>query len=52
MKVMPTRLDGVLLLVPEPRHDDRGFFTRTFDAQTAANAGLDPASFVQDSQSR
>ena len=32
--------------------DDRGFFTRTFDSATAAAHGIDPASFVQDSQSR
>ncbi|GAB3700197.1 dTDP-4-dehydrorhamnose 3,5-epimerase [Actinocorallia lasiicapitis] len=52
MRVERTALAGVLLFVPEPRHDDRGFFTRTFDAAVAAAHGLDPAAFVQDSQSR
>ena len=52
MQVVQGRLAGVLLLVPHVHRDDRGFFTRTFDAATAAEAGLDPAAFVQDSQSR
>lgn len=52
MQVLKTSLPGVLLLEPEPHRDDRGLFTRTFDDATAARAGLDPRSFVQDSQSR
>lgn len=52
MQVVPTSLPGVLLFVPVPHRDDRGFFTRTFDAAVARAAGLDPAAFVQDSQSR
>ena len=40
------------LLRPTPMHDERGFFTRTFDADVIASLGLDPGSFVQDSQSR
>lgn len=45
----------VLILVPEPFHDERGLFTRTFDAQIfddhLGRPGL-AASFIQDSQSR
>ncbi|GIH22355.1 dTDP-4-dehydrorhamnose 3,5-epimerase [Acrocarpospora phusangensis] len=52
MKVERTTLDGVLLFVPEPYRDERGLFTRTFDAMIAQKAGLDPAAFIQDSQSR
>lgn len=52
MLIDKTELDGVLLLRPEPHRDDRGLFTRTFDATAARAAGLDPTSFVQDSQSR
>ncbi|PFG44221.1 dTDP-4-dehydrorhamnose 3,5-epimerase [Isoptericola jiangsuensis] len=52
MRVETTRLDGVMRLLPTPHHDERGLFTRTFDAATAGEAGLDPAAFVQDSQSR
>ncbi|GGM50824.1 dTDP-4-dehydrorhamnose 3,5-epimerase [Longimycelium tulufanense] len=47
-----TSLPGVLMFVPDPVRDDRGFFTRTFDAVAAAEHGLDPAAFIQDSQSR
>jgi dTDP-4-dehydrorhamnose 3,5-epimerase len=32
--------------------DERGFFSRTFDATAVRAAGLDPAAFLQDSQSR
>ncbi|WP_031164717.1 dTDP-4-dehydrorhamnose 3,5-epimerase family protein [Streptosporangium roseum] len=52
MRVERTRIDGVLLFVPTPHRDDRGLFTRTFDKVVAEGAGLDPAAFVQDSQSR
>ena len=52
MQVLPTTLEGVLVFVPTPLHDNRGFFTRTFDAPTAAKHGLDAAAFGQDSQSR
>jgi dTDP-4-dehydrorhamnose 3,5-epimerase len=52
MRVEQLGLEGVLLFVPSPHHDERGFFTRTFDAQLAAEHGLDHTAFVQDSQSR
>ena len=46
------RVDGALLFQPAPHVDERGFFSRTFDAQVARSAGLDPAAFTQDSLSR
>jgi dTDP-4-dehydrorhamnose 3,5-epimerase len=52
MRVETTDLEGILLLVPEPHHDERGLFTRTFDSAVARQNGIDPGSFVQDSQSR
>ena len=52
MHVETTDLSGVMLFCPTPHHDGRGFFTRTFDAEVAEAHGLDPAAFVQDSQSR
>lgn len=52
MRVERTVIDGVLLFVPTPYRDDRGLFTRTFDAALGAECGLDPSAFVQDSQSR
>lgn len=52
MKVQRGAVDGVVLFIPSPHSDERGFFTRTFDSQVAVEAGLDPSSFTQDSQSR
>ncbi len=46
------RIAGALLFRPEPHKDERGFFSRTFDAAVAREAGLDPAAFAQDSLSR
>jgi dTDP-4-dehydrorhamnose 3,5-epimerase len=50
-----TDLADVLVLVPQPFHDERGLFTRTFDANifdTYFDAPGTAAAFVQDSQSR
>lgn len=52
MRVETAELSEVLLFRPSPHHDERGFFTRTFDAEVAAAYGLRPAAYVQDSQSR
>ncbi|NYJ76232.1 dTDP-4-dehydrorhamnose 3,5-epimerase [Allobranchiibius huperziae] len=52
MRVTSFDLPGPVLFTPEPHFDARGFFTRTFDAQVAAEHGLDPTAFIQDSQSR
>jgi dTDP-4-dehydrorhamnose 3,5-epimerase len=52
MQVRTTSLADVLVFVPAPHRDHRGFFTRTFDATVADAHGVDPASFLQDSQSR
>jgi dTDP-4-dehydrorhamnose 3,5-epimerase len=53
MKMTPvSRISGVLLFQPAPHVDDRGFFSRTFDADVAREAGIDPCGFIQDSQSR
>jgi dTDP-4-dehydrorhamnose 3,5-epimerase len=47
-----SRVEGALLFRPRPHRDERGFFSRTFDAAVAREAGLDPDGFVQDSLSR
>jgi dTDP-4-dehydrorhamnose 3,5-epimerase len=53
MQVTPvSRVSGALLFRPQPHSDERGFFSRTFDADVARQAGIDPAAFTQDSQSR
>jgi dTDP-4-dehydrorhamnose 3,5-epimerase len=46
------RIAGALLFKPVPHADERGFFSRTFDAAAAREAGIDPAGFSQDSLSR
>ncbi|PND56055.1 dTDP-4-dehydrorhamnose 3,5-epimerase [Mycobacterium sp. ENV421] len=55
MEIKQTGIAGLVVLVPEPFFDDRGFFTRTFDAEIFDSylgaPGLS-ASFIQDSQSR
>ncbi|MFI9407034.1 dTDP-4-dehydrorhamnose 3,5-epimerase [Nocardia sp. NPDC052316] len=55
MRIEPTDLADVLVLTPEPFRDDRGLFTRTFDAvefDAYLGAPGTAATFVQDSQSR
>ena len=52
MRVERAEIEGVLLFTPTPHRDERGLFTRTFDAAVGAEHGLDPAAFIQDSQSR
>ncbi len=46
------RIAGALTFIPAPHADERGFFCRTFDADVARAAGIDPGSFAQDSISR
>ena len=46
------RVDGALLFQPVPHADERGFFSRTFDAHVARSVGIDPTAFAQDSLSR
>ncbi|MFE3290962.1 dTDP-4-dehydrorhamnose 3,5-epimerase family protein [Rhodococcus sp. NPDC059234] len=55
MRVETADLADVLMFFPEPFRDDRGLFTRTFDAGVFDDAVGRPglaAGFVQDSQSR
>jgi dTDP-4-dehydrorhamnose 3,5-epimerase len=53
MKAIPVpEIAGAFLFEPVPHVDQRGFFSRTFDADVVRSAGIDPDGFVQDSQSR
>lgn len=55
VRIEQATLAGVAVLVPAPFRDERGFFTRTFDADIFdAWVGVPgtSATFVQDSQSR
>jgi len=52
MDVATSSITGLLIFMPTPHADDRGFFSRTFDADIARLHGIDPNAFVQDSLSR
>ncbi len=52
MDFSTTPIPGVLEFSTTPHRDDRGFFSRTFEADTARAAGLRPEAFVEDSLSR
>lgn len=52
MKALPGVLFGTVVFEPVPHPDDQGFVTRTFDAEVAYAAGLNPRTLVQDSQTR
>jgi dTDP-4-dehydrorhamnose 3,5-epimerase len=56
MRVETTDLADVLVFCPEPFRDERGLFTRTFDAGVfddhVSTRGVRAANFLQDSQSR
>lgn len=41
MRIEPTSLAGCYLVLPTPAHDNRGFFARTWCAETFVKAGLD-----------
>ncbi len=51
MNVIPTALEGVLIIEPTVFRDDRGFFAETYQAERYAEAGID-VDFVQDNHSR
>jgi dTDP-4-dehydrorhamnose 3,5-epimerase len=52
MEVTTVAIPGLLVFTPQPHRDPRGFFSRTFDADVARDAGIDPTAFLQDSMSR
>jgi len=50
--VTTTTIQDVLVVTPEPIVDERGFFVRTMSADVLLAAGIDPARFVHENQSR
>lgn len=52
MKALPGVLTGSVVFESTHCHDELGFVSRTFDAEVATAAGLDPHSLVQEIQSR
>lgn len=51
MKVIPTDLDGVLIIEPKLFTDERGFFMESFQKRRYQDAGIE-TEFVQDNISR
>ena len=51
MRILPSRLKGVLLIVPDVYKDSRGFFLESYHAQRYQTAGI-PGVFVQDNHSQ
>ena len=51
MELIPTSIDGVLIVEPKVFGDDRGFFLESWNRATFARLGLD-LDFVQDNHSR
>ncbi len=51
MKVLTTKIEGVLVFEPEVHRDDRGYFVEVYHEQRYRQAGV-AATFVQDNQSR
>ena len=51
MEVIPTTLDGVLVLKPAVHFDTRGFFMESYSARTLQSLGIG-THFVQDNHSR
>ena len=52
MKVIPTALEGVLILEPQVFGDARGFFCESYNRRVFAQATGLQADFVQDNHSR
>jgi dTDP-4-dehydrorhamnose 3,5-epimerase len=53
MQIIPTRLDGPILIEPDIHHDDRGFFCETYRRQWHEAARIPSEDdFIQDNHSR
>jgi dTDP-4-dehydrorhamnose 3,5-epimerase len=51
MRLLDTRIDGLVLLEPDVHGDERGFFVESYRANVWAQHGIDDT-FVQDNHSR
>lgn len=52
MEIIETSIPGLIVFQPTPHRDARGYFSRTLDVNILADAGIDPAGFKQENQSR
>jgi len=50
MNIIPTSIEGLVIIEPKVWKDDRGYFYESYNKQIFADAGID-AEFVQDNQS-
>ena len=50
MNILPTKLDGVVIIEPDVYGDARGYFLETYHAEKYRAAGIE-ATFVQDNHS-
>lgn len=50
MNVIPTKIDGVLMIEPQVFKDERGWFTETYSKRKFSDLGID-VEFVQDNHS-
>lgn len=50
MKILTTKLPGILIMEPDVYRDERGWFVETYHAQKYQDGGI-PLSFVQDNHS-
>lgn len=52
MEIIETSIEGLVMFRPTPHRDARGYFARSLDVDYLRKAGIDPAGFVQENQSR
>lgn len=52
MEIIKTSIPDLIVFQPTPHRDERGYFSRTFDVEILADAGIDPAGFKQENQSK
>jgi dTDP-4-dehydrorhamnose 3,5-epimerase len=52
MKIIPTDIDGLLIIEPDIFEDDRGYFYESYNKKKFDSLGVFSGSFVQDNQSK
>ena len=52
MEIIRTPIKDLIIFRPTPHRDERGYFSRTFDVNILAEAGIDPLGFKQENQSK
>lgn len=52
MKIIPTDIDGLLIIEPDIFEDERGYFYESYNQKKFESLGIFPRAFVQDNQSK